>query len=231
MEDNKTLRNIGQQDLLTDRVYRELQEAIFSHGMPPGSSLSVPELARQLGVSRSPVREAVQHLVHEGLAVTEAHRGAVVARIGVEDLLQMYEVRELLEGLAARRATERLGGSDKDELEEIVKEHQEALDQRKGLVAHMEQDMRFHRRIRELADNQHLMGMLENLQGKVRLAMHSLWRSDDAPRLALEDHKKILRAISSGGPLEAEAAARSHIARVRAALTEEMENTGEKGYG
>ena len=91
-------------ELLADRAYRELSQAIVSRGLEPGTRLSVPELARQLGVSRSPVREAVQRLIYDGLAEDRGRRGAVVARIEPDDFLSLLELRELLEGFAAGRA-------------------------------------------------------------------------------------------------------------------------------
>ncbi len=215
---SRSLTELEHGGLLVDRAYKQIQGAIYDNRLPAGTSLSVPELARQLAVSRSPVREAVQRLVHEGLAVTVPHKGAVVARVEVEDLYQLYEVRESLEGLAARLATSRRDKSAISELEALVTRHREALEGGEGLGTHIEMDMRFHRRIREMAGNPHLAEALDGLQGKIRLAMHSLWRSEDAPRLALRDHEEILSIMAEGDPHAAEVGARRHIARVRSAL-------------
>lgn len=232
MSGERMLNNIGGRDLLADRAYRELQEAIFSSRIAPGASLSVPELARQLEISRSPVREAVQRLVHEGLAVTVPYRGAEVAQVTVYDLQKLFEIREVLEGLAAKRAAERVDASAKVRLEDIVKEHEIVLDRGMGLAAHVEADMRFHRLIRKMSDDAHLAELLETLQGKVRLAMHSLWHTEGAPRLALTEHKKILRAISTGDSSVAETLARAHIARIRNALiAERSKNDGNSKEG
>jgi len=216
----KKLSNIKRGGLLADRAYEEIREAIFANELPPGTPLSVPELARQLDVSRGPVREAVQRLIHDGLATTVPYRGAIVAHVDCKELIQLYEVRELLEGLAARRATERLQKSSLEELKKILEQHQRALEKDKKLAAYIDLDMRFHRLVRELAGNRHLSEVLDNLQGKVHLAMYSIWRAEDAALLALEDHKKIFEAMSSGNPDAAEAAARAHIVRLRSALYE-----------
>lgn len=217
------LNSIGRQDLLADRAYREIQSAIFARKFTPGAPLSVPKLAQQLNISRSPVREAVQRLVHDGLAVSIAHQGAVVAHVSLEDLQQLYEVREMLEALAARRATERLDQIAQKDLQSIVEQHRKVLDRKEGVATHIELDMQFHKRIRELADNRYLAEFLDNLQGQICLAMHSLWRSDDAPRHALEEHQEILEAILDNDPDRAEAATRAHIRRVRSDLTESNE--------
>lgn len=224
MAEKRSLRSIGGRNLLADRAFEEIQEAIFSNALAPGVALSVPELARQLGISRSPVREAVQRLVHLGLAVTVPYRGAVVARVDIEDLQQLYEVRELLEGLAARRATERLDARSLTGLKELVSGHRSALEEGRGLQAHIDFDVKFHRGIREIADSSSLSEFLETLQGKVRLAMHSLWRSEEAPWLALEDHERILAAMAARDPAAAEEAARAHIARLRSSLVSVAES-------
>ena len=173
------------------------------------------------------MREAVQRLVHEGLAISAPHKGAMVARISIENLQELYEVREMLEGLAARRATERLDSTGRRALASLVEQHREAVE-REDLAGHMRLDIRFHLRIRELAGNEPLAKMLDHLQGQVRLAMYSLWGRYAAPQRALEDHQKILAAMLSSDPDAAERAARAHITRVRIALARHMEQEEEK---
>jgi DNA-binding GntR family transcriptional regulator len=96
-------------DRIADTVDEKLCNAIFARTLQPGTRLSVPALAAELGVSRSPVREAVLRLTQERLAREEPRRGAVVAHIGPRELTALYEVREVLEGLAARLAVENSG--------------------------------------------------------------------------------------------------------------------------
>lgn len=223
MKNKHTLKSIGSDSLLADRVYKEIQAAIFANELTSGTSLSVPELARQLNVSRAPVREAVQRLVYDGLATDAPYRGAVVAYISAEDLRQIYDMRELLEGLAARLATKNLSKDSLTQLANVLEEHQKVLDEEKGLIAHVEMDIKFHRLMREITNNVHLNQVLENLQGKDYLAVYSLWSSKEAQQLALEDHKKIFKAMSEKNPSSAEAAARAHITRLRATLTERTE--------
>jgi DNA-binding GntR family transcriptional regulator len=151
----------------------------------------------------------------------------MVARIGGEDLQALYEVREVLESLAARRATKRLDSTVMSALLSLVEQHRKALE-REDLAGHVRLDMRFHLQIRELAGNQPLAEMLNRLQGQVRLAMHSLWGRDGAPQRALEDHEKILAVLLSSDPDAAEKAARAHITRVRTDLARHMKQEEEK---
>jgi DNA-binding GntR family transcriptional regulator len=204
--------------LLTDRTYEVLKSAILANELEPGTALSVPELARQLNVSRSPVREAVQRLIYDGLATYAPHRGAEVSRVDVDDLRELYVVRELLEGLAARLATERLDADQLATLNAIIAEHDRALRDGADNARHIELDMRFHRLIRDAAGNKHLTAVLEPIAGRAHFALHSLWRSPEGPRLALDEHKRVVDAMIAGDPELAEAAAREHIARLRIRL-------------
>jgi DNA-binding GntR family transcriptional regulator len=203
-------------DRIADTVYETLRDAIFAGSMQPGTRLSVPELAKTLGVSRSPVREAVLRLTQERLAQEEPRRGAAVARVGTSDLARLYEVRAVLEGLATRLAVERGGPGLVDDLEAAVVLHEEAVTAG-DLAAHREADMRFHRRIRQEAENPELETLLDSIQGRVRLAMLTT-AVVAGPRLALDDHRLILAAIRAGDPAAAQQAAEAHVQRLRRTL-------------
>jgi DNA-binding GntR family transcriptional regulator len=199
---------------LAARAHQILRDAILSNKILPGERLSVSELARRMQISRTPVREAVQRLIYDGLAVHVPHRGADVVRVNVEDLRQLYTVREALDGLAASLACRRAVREDLEELDEILREHEVLVRRNADPKEHIELDIRFHERIRERSGNPHLVEMLGRIQGKSHLAMHSLWRGAESPRRALEEHREILEALSRGDPDEAERAARLHVARL-----------------
>ena len=215
-------------DRIADSVYAALRDAIFAGRLRPGARLSVPALAGQFGVSRSPVREAVLRLTQERLAHEEPRRGAVVASVNVAELARLYEVREVLEGLAARLAVQNRGRRLVDELTSVLAAHAEAIadlppgphpDTAGGpawaaLDAHMSADMRFHGLIREASANPELIGMLEAIQTRVRLAMVTT-SVTAGPHLAVADHRAILAAISAADPDLAERRAREHITRLR----------------
>jgi DNA-binding GntR family transcriptional regulator len=220
----RALDRLEQGGQLAERTYEAIKSAILVNRLPPGTPLSVPELARQLGVSRSPVREAVQRLIYDGLATHVPNRGAEVSLVDIDDLRQLYLVREQLEGLAARLATEHLDTDSLACLRGIVAEHEAALDgsgtDGDDTTAHIDLDRRFHRTLRELAGNPHLTAALEPMAGRSHFALHSLWRSPDAPRLALDEHRQIVEAMVAGDPELAAEAARRHIARLRTRLSQ-----------
>ncbi|WP_405138708.1 GntR family transcriptional regulator [Nocardia sp. NBC_01388] len=220
MPDSPGLESVSPGELLTDRTYEALKAAILRNQLTPGTALSVPELARQLNVSRTPVREAVQRLIYEGLANHVSRRGAEVSKVDIADLRQLYVVRELLEGMSARLATERLDAEGLSTLRGILAEHERVLAGDADNAAHIELDIRFHRTLREIAANTHLTAALEPIAGRSHLALHSLWRSKDAPRLALDEHIHIVDAMAAGDPEFAETVARQHISRLRVRLSQ-----------
>ncbi|MEU3269338.1 GntR family transcriptional regulator [Saccharomonospora sp. NPDC006951] len=206
---------------VTDAVYERLREMIFTGELAPGARLSVPALAESLEVSRSPVRDAVLRLVQERLAREEPRRGAVVARVGTVELASIYEIREVLEGLAARLAVENAGRKLVRALKEALDEHEAAM-RTADLAASTEADLRFHRLIREAADNPELVRLLDDVQTQVRLAMRTTTVTA-GPRQAIDDHRAILTAIESGDATAAEQAARAHIFRLRTVLLQQAE--------
>ncbi|TDE09872.1 GntR family transcriptional regulator [Jiangella asiatica] len=198
---------------LAERAYLTLRKAILEHELAPGTRLSVPNVAERLGVSRSPAREAIARIAYEGLAHFEPHKGAVVADLDAESLLEIYEVREALEGLACRLASQRMGADDVAGLRELVAEHTAAVEAG-DVELHYDLDMRFHARVRELAGNTRLTAQLELLQHQIRLAMYTTHRSPGGMPLAVTEHRRIVDALESGDPVLAEAAGRSHVSRL-----------------
>ncbi len=202
-------RDVG----LAAQAYATLKHAIVTHELPPGTRLSVPMLAERLGVSRSPAREAIARITHEGLAHFEPNRGAVVANVDPASLGEIYEVREVLEGLATRLAAQHVSDDELTELRSIVADHSAAIDAG-DVEQHYELDVRFHARIHEISGNGLLKSQLELLQQQVRLAMYTTHRSPGGMPQALAEHRRIVDGLESRDPTFAEAAARSHISRL-----------------
>lgn len=198
---------------LADQAYEVLRNRVLARRLLPGDRLSVPRLAADLGLSRSPVREAVQRLVAEGLGVEQVHRGAVVADLTLDDLAQVYAVREVLEGLAARLAATRKADDLVADLRTLVAEHADAV--ASGSEADViRADLRFHGRILEASGNPSLQSALGPILGRVQIAMLAgdlqAW-----PKAAVTEHRRILSAIAAGDEARAEAAAREHVVLVR----------------
>lgn len=207
-------------DALAEQAYELLRDAVISRQIPPGARLSVPELARRLGISRSPVREAIARLVHDRLAVSEARRGAVVANITSAELMEIYDVREVLEGLACRLAAERLSDQELVRLGELVADHRVAVDAG-NVNEHMVLDQSFHAAIRGATHNARLIDALDRLQGQIRLAMDTTRRSTGGMAQSFAEHEEVLAALQQRDPALAEQVGRRHIARLRSELAVE----------
>lgn len=198
---------------VSDDVYSGILGAIFSRRLHPGSRLSVPALATQLGVSRTPVREAIIRLVQEGVAIEEPRRGAVVADLRLPDLVMIYETREVLEGLAARLASERAGEDSLKHIRAACERHRVAVEDG-HIDALFDADMAFHEAIWSASSNGSLKTMLEQLEAKVRIAMLTTAAVSSGPEHALADHERVLAAIEAHESKRAEDAARAHIKRL-----------------
>ena len=209
---------------LADQAYRALRDAILSHQLPPGTRLSVPEMARRLGISRSPAREAITRIAQEGLARVEPGRGALVADIQRDDLLEIYALREVLEGLACRLAAPLVRADDIVALRALMDEHQVAIE-RGDTARHYELDQSFHATIRGLAANQRLAESLERLQGQIRVAMFTTRRSPGGMPQALAEHRLIVEALATADANSAEDAGRAHISRLLSDLQQAVDQS------
>jgi DNA-binding GntR family transcriptional regulator len=198
---------------LADLAYQHLVRAILRTDLRPGTPLSVPELARRMNVSRSPVREAVQRLIYDGLAEHVPHRGAVVVSIDDQSFRDLLDVRQRLEGLAARLAAERIQPSGLDALAETLAEHERVVGD--DLYRNVELDMRFHALIRAAAANADLDTMLARTQTRAHLSLHKMWRGSRDPQAMLAEHRAVFDALAAGDADAAERAAKRHIIGLR----------------
>ena len=199
---------------LRDLVYDELKMKIMMGIITPGTRMMEVELAEEMGVSRTPVREAIRKLEKEGMISIEPRRGAYASSLSSQDMVDILEVRQNMEGLAADLATTRLSDEQKRELLEVSKAFNEAME-----AEDMEQmialDTHFHHLIVEGTGNKLLSVMVGQLQDMV-LRFRYLYYDDfrRAEKMPAE-HKEILDAILEGDPVKAKNAADNHIDRLK----------------
>jgi DNA-binding GntR family transcriptional regulator len=198
--------------LLTESVHRRLREEVLSGVLLPGAPLSVPALAARLEVSRSPVRESVQQLIHEGLAVHTPRAGARVATLDDEAMRAVLQVREVLDGLAAGQATARATLADVAGLREVLAEQERLLGSPADQRRDAELDLAFHTAVRSLAGNAPLSAALLRLDTQAHLHRSDMWAHDLDRRLALAEHRLVVERIEAGDVVGADAAARAHVA-------------------
>ena len=208
---------------IVDSVHAALREAILGGALSPGQALSVPELARQLDVSRSPVREAVLALVADGLAVEQPRRGVAVVEIAAADLLEIHEVREGVEGQAAKLCAERVARPILRALADVLA-RQAAIVERDDAAGWYETNAEFHGLIAEGACNRRLAEVLLALQRQMRLGLHSISSEPEQRRCGLGEHQAILKAIKAREATSAERLMRDHIRCTRTTLARSLEH-------
>jgi len=148
---------------LRDIVFQKLREAIVTGQLKPGDRLMEIRLANAMGVSRTPVREAIRKLQNEGLVIMNARRGAVVAPINARNLRDYLEIRKALESLAGQLASDRADDEAIGRLREINRIMRQAVED-SDISRITEQDVEFHETITSLADNAHLTDMLDQIK-------------------------------------------------------------------
>ncbi len=206
---------------LSDRVYQTLKQYIVNQRLKPGSKLSVPQLAQQLAVSRTPVKEAIERLGQEGLVTMLPNRGAFVAIIREEDVGEIYQMREMLEGLASRLAAQKIDQDLLTKLRGLLVQGEAAV-RRRDITAHTRFDLEFHRLIRERAGNHRLVRALDNLQDQIRVVFQTSATIPGRMAMAIEEHHRILEALESADANRAEEATRDHVRRIRQAVLKYM---------
>ncbi|MGP9722939.1 GntR family transcriptional regulator [Corynebacterium sp. AOP40-9SA-29] len=204
----------GSGGLLAESVRQRLREEIITGALPPGTSLSVPGIASRYGVSRSPVREAVQQLTVEGVAEYRPRAGARVAEVDETTLEQVFDLRELLDGRAAEQATRRVSSADIAGLRELVEEQAANLADGPDPVRDSRLDLEFHTRIREASGNRPLCDVLTRLDAQAFLYRTDAWYSGLNATASLQEHRRIVDALEAGDAHGAAAAASSHAAAV-----------------
>ena len=199
---------------VTDWVYEELKSAIVDLRLAPGDPLREATLADQLGVSKTPIREALTRLEQEGLVETTSFKGAVVTGYSRQDLLEIYELRELLENAAARTAAESMADADRDRLDRICRESRKLKKNHDaaGLAALISafDDVLF-----EQVRNSRIRALIENLRAHLTRIGHLTAEIPGRIEASVDEHEKIVQAIAARDPEQAERQMREHIRSVR----------------
>ncbi|WP_055735046.1 GntR family transcriptional regulator [Agarivorans gilvus] len=215
------------QNLLSQNLSDTLIEAIVSGQIAQGKKISEPELARHYGVSRGPLREAILKLQGMGLVERVPHVGARVVQLNPQQLIDIYSVREALEGMACRLAASQLSSQQLSELKNLLEHHQQYLQQHQG-KAYFEQhgDFDFHYLIIKGSNNQYLVNLLcDELYHLLRMYRYQASKQVSRPERALQEHWAIWQALADRDGELAELLMRRHIARARKAIEQQHQQT------
>lgn len=198
----------------SEAVYGELREAILRGALPAGERLREEDLARRLRVSRTPLREAMGRLEAEGLAVALPRRGLAVAEVSPEHVMEIYLVREVLEGAASRLAARQVTSLQAAELESLLERMEEAA-ATDDTPAFGALNRRFHALVYQAARNRLIQRILGGLWDDLGRFGATTFVHPGRKKEAVAEHRAIVEAIVGGREDEAERAARAHLAAGR----------------
>jgi DNA-binding GntR family transcriptional regulator len=221
------LERVSRPDSLADLAYQQLRETVLNGGIRKGQVVSVVSIAADLGMSRSPVRSAIERLVSEGLMMLTPG-GAVVATPDSDELIDAIVVRATLEGLAARLAATAL---DQKGIRHLRSLHGRLV---LAIEADASQriakaDLAFHQAIQNVTENDCLIETLDRLQARIILASYAIEWSDLHP--VIDEHERILTALETRDARAAERAAIQHLVKHQHRLRDVLAQSSAEATG
>lgn len=195
---------------LRDVVFNTLRQAILRGELQPGERLLEIHLANKLGVSRTPIREAIRKLELEGLVLMIPRKGAVVAEITEKSLRDVLEVRRALEELVVKLACDKIQDEEIEELKAAAKEFEKALGTG-DVTVYAEADVKFHDIIYRTTDNQRLIQLLYNLREQMYRYRVEYLKREEVHETLLTEHQHIIEMIEKRDEKRAVDAVCAHI--------------------
>ena len=195
-----------------ETTYERLCEEIRSGKLPPGSRLRETEIAERLAVSRTPVREAIRRLEADGLVDHLPRSGAVVRKLEYPELMELYEMRTVLEGTAARLAARAASPVELEELVAINDEMRAAAGRPEVVIGLNRQ---FHKLLLDAARNRFLLRAMATVENTLLILGSSSMAKPDRAREAVDEHREVLDALLARAGAAAEAAMRRHMERAQ----------------
>ena len=207
---------------LREIVYEELKRQIMIGEIPPGTRMMEVELAEDMGVSRTPIREAIRKLEKEGLVSIEPRRGAYASDISIKDMVDVLEVREFLEGMAAGLAAKKINDEEIETLKKATATYKKAVEN-----GHTEEiikeDELFHKLIVDCSGNKTLIQMINQVQELALRFRYIYYEDFSRYRNMPYEHLEILDAILSGDTEAARSIADAHVLRLKEFVIEQGE--------
>jgi DNA-binding GntR family transcriptional regulator len=207
---------------LREIVFETIRNAIISGNLKPGERVMEVQMAESLGVSRTPVREAIRKLELEGLVIMLPRKGAYVADLSVKDLTEVLEIRASLEGLAAGLASIRIDEAEIEELEVRALKFHKAIEN-EDVDALILMDLEFHDAIFRASRNERLIQLNNNLREQVQRFREIYHKKVNKSKETSKEHYEMVEAISNRDVDKAEKLARVHIENAEKSILKTME--------
>lgn len=208
---------------IRDKVYLYIKQAIVQGVYKSGDRIIERELADQLNVSRTPIREALFRLESQGFVKTMPRKGVVVSKLSPEEVIEIFTILSALEGLAMKLAAQKADQSHRDELSRIIQEIDEALSQ----PVLKEDNWKVHFQINDVicraSQSPRLTQMLDGLSEYIRAFVHMGYELPGRMRKAMEEHRNLAKAVRDGEPELAETYTKIHLENSKNAYLEALQ--------
>lgn len=199
-----------EKDIKTDSVFDYIYSGIKNGKFKAGETLTERGLAKILDVSRTPVREALRRLEKYGLVEPEPHKGVKIISMSFDKVKQLYQVREVLEGLGAKILAENAKEEDIEELEKLLKEA-EAAAKAEDIELLSQINSKFHNQLASSTKNDYLINIMKTLQSHITIGMTTSLALTGRPMENIKEHKLILEAIKTKDTELAETVTKYHV--------------------
>lgn len=211
------LKPIVREETTKERVYREIKSGILNGMIPPGEIFTEVKMAELLNISRTPVREALQDLIKEGLVIAIPRKGLTVRKVTEEEIDQIFLLRTAIEREVVRKLTGRITDKQLDQLEQICKEQEQAKSEQDN-VTFINLDQVFHITLTKFANMELVEQVMLNLQQlSVLIGLQGVRRKSRMDEVLVE-HRAILDALRSQDPDRATAAVTEHLHQSKVSL-------------
>jgi len=213
--------NLNDYKPLREIVFNTLRDAIIAGELKPGERLMEVQLAEKMGVSRTPVREAIRKLELEGLVCMTPRKGVHVAELSVKDIIDVLEVRATLDGLATALSASRITD---DEIKELNRINTQLITnmEKENLPGIVKKDVEFHEVIYRSSRNEKLLQIINNLREQVQRFRIIYLKDISSPKEIIKEHQSIIEAITSRNPEAAQSLAEKHIQKQQEAILKSM---------
>ncbi len=211
---------------LTDQVFEQLEAAIIKGDLPQGSKISEPELAKAYGISRGTLREALSRLEERHLLLRSPNLGARVTTLSLEELVNIYQIREVLGGLSCSLAAQHMTDTEIQTLRALLDEQEKSLEAGQGLFCNQpNREFDFHYQILQGNRNPKVLTVLEGgLYQQIRMYRYQFSASSQRPYQALKEHRRIVDAIEERDAELADLLMRRHIRTARESIEAQHQN-------
>lgn len=217
--------NLDSYKPLRELVLDAIREAIIGGTLKPRERLMEIQLAEELGVSRTPIREALRKLELEGFIVMVPRKGAYVADFSFKDIADIFEIRAALEGLAAALAAERITDEEMENMERLLAEKAEAI-ARNDIERIVEVDTKFHEAIYQASRNKRLWSIISNLREQIQRFRSTSLAYPGRSKQSLEEHRVIVEAIQARDVAQSRQVAQEHIENAENSMIDAIKKDG-----